>query len=117
LFVDCKKNKTGLPVARSDFPSHAHQRQGASDMRSYTSTFLLILWVSAARANDAPEKVDIANAAIKVTREPLVDAQISPYQYGQFIEYLCDLVPSMWAEKLCDGSFEGLGKYRFAFRK
>jgi alpha-N-arabinofuranosidase len=36
-------------------------------------------------------------------------------QYGQFIEYLCDLVPAMWAEKLYDGSFEGLTPYKFAY--
>jgi alpha-N-arabinofuranosidase len=36
-------------------------------------------------------------------------------QYGQFIEYLCDLVPGMWAEKLYDGSFEGLTRYKFAY--
>jgi alpha-N-arabinofuranosidase len=63
------------------------------------------------------EKVDVTKAPIKVTRTPLVDAEISPYQYGQFIEYLCDLVPSMWAEKLRDGSFEGLSPYKVAFRR
>ena len=47
----------------------------------------------------------------------LVNAEISPYQYGQFIEYLCDLVPGMWAEKLYDGSFEGLSPYKVAFRR
>jgi alpha-N-arabinofuranosidase len=36
-------------------------------------------------------------------------------QYGQFIEYLCNLVPGMWAEKLYDGSFEGLTPYKFAY--
>jgi hypothetical protein len=38
-------------------------------------------------------------------------------QYGQFIEYLCNLVPGMWAEKLYDGSFEGLSPYKVAFLK
>ena len=33
------------------------------------------------------------------------------------MEYLCDLVPSMWAEKLYDGSFEGPGLYRVAYIK
>jgi alpha-N-arabinofuranosidase len=63
------------------------------------------------------EKIDVSTAVIKVTPTPLVDAEISPYQYGQFIEYLCDLVPGMWAEKLSDGSFEGLSPYKVAFRR
>src|SRR6266850_908385 len=52
-----------------------------------------------------------------VTRQPLVNASINPMQYGQFVEYLCDLVPSMWAERLYNGSFEGLSPYRVAFIK
>ena len=35
-----------------------------------------------------------------ITREGLADRQDQRLQYGQFIEYLCDLVPGMWAEKL-----------------
>src|SRR5579862_1169708 len=35
----------------------------------------------------------------RITREPICPGRIDPMQYGQFIEYLCDLVPSMWAEK------------------
>jgi alpha-N-arabinofuranosidase len=50
--------------------------------------------------------------SVKITRQPLCPGEISPLQYGQFIEYLCDLVPSMWAEKLYDGSFEGPSPYR-----
>lgn len=52
-----------------------------------------------------------------VTREPLVRGQISPFQYGQFIEYLCGLTLSMHAEKVFDGSFEGVPEYRFEFRR
>jgi alpha-N-arabinofuranosidase len=63
------------------------------------------------------EEIDAAKASIKVTREPLVQAAIDPKQYGQFVEYLCDLVPSMWAEKLYDGSFEGLSPYKFYYLK
>jgi alpha-N-arabinofuranosidase len=48
---------------------------------------------------------------------PLVGGEISSYQYGQFIEYLCDLVPGMWAEKLYDGTFEGLSPYKVVFRR
>jgi alpha-L-arabinofuranosidase len=61
------------------------------------------------------EAVDPSKAPLKVTREPLRPGTISPLQYGQFIEYLCDLVPGMWAEKLCDGSFEGLTPYQFEY--
>ena len=51
---------------------------------------------------------EAANTCVRITREPLCGGTINPMQYGQFVEYLCDLVPAMWAEKLWDGSFEGL---------
>jgi alpha-L-arabinofuranosidase len=61
------------------------------------------------------EPIDPSKAPVIVTREFLTPARINPYQYGQFIEYLCNLVPGMWAEKLYDGSFEGLSPYKFAY--
>jgi alpha-L-arabinofuranosidase len=54
---------------------------------------------------------------LTVTGEPLCTGAISPFQYGQFIEYLCGLTPSMFAEQVFDGSFEGVPPYRFEFRK
>jgi alpha-N-arabinofuranosidase len=63
------------------------------------------------------EEVEPAKAPLKVTRDPLRPGTINPMQYGQFIEYLCDLVPAMWAEKLYDNSFEGLTPYKFAYLK
>jgi dipeptidyl aminopeptidase/acylaminoacyl peptidase/alpha-L-arabinofuranosidase len=63
------------------------------------------------------EEVDLARTPVKVTRDVLCPGEISPLQYGQFIEYLCDLVPGMWAEKLHDGTFEGLTPYKFVFLK
>jgi alpha-L-arabinofuranosidase len=54
---------------------------------------------------------------IRITREFITPATINPFQYGQFIEYLCNLVPGMWAEKVYDGGFEGLTPYKFAFLK
>jgi alpha-N-arabinofuranosidase len=63
------------------------------------------------------EELDLAADVVHITRKPLGRGEISPLQYGQFIEYLCDLVPGMWAEKLYDGGFEGLGPYKFAFLK
>ena len=58
---------------------------------------------------------EAVESGVHVTREPLCAGTISPMQYGQFVEYLCDLVPAMWAEKLWDGSFEGLSPYNFVF--
>jgi alpha-N-arabinofuranosidase len=63
------------------------------------------------------QTVDISASSVAVTRTPYCEGSISPYQYGQFIEYLCDLVPAMWAEKLYDGSFEGLTGYKLVYLK
>ncbi len=60
-------------------------------------------------------EVDVAKMPVKVTRDFLCPGEISPLQYGQFVEYLCNLVPAMWSEKLYDGSFEGLSPYKFVF--
>jgi alpha-N-arabinofuranosidase len=61
------------------------------------------------------EEIDPAAATLTVTREPLFPGTLDRNQYGQFVEYLCDLVPSMWAEKLHDGSFEGLTPYKVKY--
>jgi alpha-L-arabinofuranosidase len=45
---------------------------------------------------------------ITVTPTPLYDAPISPLIYGDFIEFINDLIPGMWAEKVQDRSFEGV---------
>jgi alpha-L-arabinofuranosidase len=54
-----------------------------------------------------------------ITIEPklIISNRINPYQYGQFIEYLYDVVPGMWAEKLYDQSFEGPQPYNVSFRR
>ena len=62
------------------------------------------------------EEVDASKSPLRITRDFLPGA-INPMQYGQFIEYLCDLVPGMWAEKLYDGGFEGLSPYKFVYLK
>jgi hypothetical protein len=36
---------------------------------------------------------------------------------GQFIEYLCGLTPSMFAEKVFDGGFERVPDHKVAFRR
>jgi alpha-N-arabinofuranosidase len=61
------------------------------------------------------EEVDLSQVPVKVTRDPHCPGSINRFQYGQFVEYLCTLVPGMWAEKLYDGSFEGLSPYKFAY--
>ncbi len=63
------------------------------------------------------QSVEVAAFPVRVTRDRMGSEEISPLQYGQFIEYLCNLVPGMWAEKLYDGSFEGLSSYKFEFIK
>ena len=63
------------------------------------------------------EEMEPAMAPIRVTTEAIRGAKISPMQMGQFVEYLCDLVGGMWAEKLYDTSFEGLTPFRFEFIK
>jgi alpha-N-arabinofuranosidase len=63
------------------------------------------------------EPMNLDNSPLRITRKPLHAGRISPLQYGQFIEYLCDLVPGMWAEKLYDGGFEGFSPYKFVYLK
>ncbi len=63
------------------------------------------------------ERTDPSEAPAVITRDFLRPGKINPYQYGQFIEYLCTMVPAMWAEKLFDGSFEGLSPYKVAYLK
>ena len=45
---------------------------------------------------------------ITIHSEPIPDSQVSPLLFGNFIELLDDVVPSMWAEMLNDRSFEGI---------
>ena len=63
------------------------------------------------------EEIDAHVTKLEITRDPVCRGDISPFQYGQFIEYLCGLTPSMFAEKVFDGSFEGVPEYRVEFRK
>jgi len=82
-------------------------------------TVLLLSRTSQAANSDdlgkSDPEADPSRTPLKVTRGFLRPGTISPMQYGQFIEYLCDLVPGMWAEKLYDCSFEGLTPYKFAY--
>ena len=54
---------------------------------------------------------------IRVTRDPVFKGTISPFIYGEFVEFLNDLIPGMWAERIRDRSFEGLTMLRMFYRK
>ena len=47
------------------------------------------------------------DSTVTVTADRL-PGRISPFQYGQLFEYLCDLVPSLYGEMLDDPGFEGI---------
>jgi alpha-N-arabinofuranosidase len=57
------------------------------------------------------------SARIRITSNPLFDGTISPFIYGDFVEFLNDLIPGMWAEKIRDRSFEGLSQPTSFYRK
>ena len=73
--------------------------------------------VAAEPRGGAAAELGTSEATIRVTNDFLQNGTINPMQYGQFIEYLCNLVPSMWAEKLFDSGFEGLTPYNVEFIK
>jgi alpha-N-arabinofuranosidase len=47
-------------------------------------------------------------ATLAVSSRPLNAGRVNPMLFGNFMELLDDLVPSMWAEMLNDRSFEGV---------
>src|ERR1035441_958076 len=49
-----------------------------------------------------------AGTAAVIHAQPLHSGRISPMLFGNFVELLDDVVPSMWAEMLNDRSFEGV---------
>jgi alpha-N-arabinofuranosidase len=61
------------------------------------------VWFDDLRLEEAAGADQIVVAANRLQSEP-----ISPLVYGNFMELLSDLVPSMWAEKLDAASFEYL---------
>ena len=61
-------------------------------------------WFDDLRLVEVAGEAEIAVSANRLQQEP-----ISPMLYGNFVELLSDLVPSMWAEKLDATSFEYLG--------
>jgi hypothetical protein len=78
---------------------------------------LLLTALSTGGAASEPNQMTAVVPVIRITRQPLCGGAISPFQNGQFIEYLCGLTLSMSAEQVFDGSFEGVPPYKFVFRK
>src|ERR1039457_6947113 len=50
----------------------------------------------------------VVGTTVVIHAQPLHAGRISPMLFGNFVELLDDVVPSMWAEMLNDRSFEGV---------
>jgi alpha-N-arabinofuranosidase len=57
------------------------------------------------------------NSRIRITGSPVYEGTISPFIYGEFVEFIDDLIPGMWAERIRDRSFEGLSRPTHFYRK
>ena len=71
-----------------------------------TQSALLITGVLAAAVMHSA--AGVPEATVTVSSRPLHAGRVSPMLFGNFMELLDDLVPSMWAEMLNDRSFEGI---------
>jgi alpha-L-arabinofuranosidase len=67
---------------------------------------LLVAGVLVAAIIHSP--AEALKATVTVSCQPLHARRVSPMLFGNFMELLDDLVPSMWAEMLNDRSFEGV---------
>lgn len=54
---------------------------------------------------------------IAIQAKPLRSEHISPLIYGEFVEFLNDMIPGMWADKLQDRSFAGLSEPAVVYRR
>ena len=54
--------------------------------------------------------------SVRISSEPLFHGTISPLIYGDFVEFIDDLIPAMWAEKVRDRCFEGPLQPRMLWR-
>ncbi|MGL6195062.1 MAG: alpha-L-arabinofuranosidase C-terminal domain-containing protein [Thermoguttaceae bacterium] len=55
-----------------------------------------------------PVGASAAESLIKISAKPLHEGRVSDKLFGNFIELLDDVVPSMWAEMLNDREFQGM---------
>lgn len=56
------------------------------------------------------KKRELRVKTIKISTEKLHKESISPFIYGEFVEFLNDLIRGMWAEKIRDRCFEGISQ-------
>jgi alpha-L-arabinofuranosidase len=74
-------------------------------MKTTDSALLIAGLLAAAVVHSSAEP---PQATVTVSSRPLHAGRVSPMLFGNFMELLDDLVPSMWAEMLNDRSFEGI---------
>jgi alpha-N-arabinofuranosidase len=71
------------------------------------------VWLDGMRLEEAQ---GLESDRLRVTDEQLGALPVSPFQVGQFVEILCDLIRSIHSEMLDHGSFEEFPPFRFVFR-
>ncbi len=74
-------------------------------MKTASKALLIAGVLAAAVIHSSAEALE---ATVTVSARPLHTGRVSPMLFGNFMELLDDLVPSMWAEMLNDRSFEGV---------
>lgn len=74
-------------------------------MKAAVKALLIVGLLAAAVIHSSAEA---PKAAVAVSSRPLHAGRVDPMLFGNFMELLDDLVPSMWAEMLNDRSFEGV---------
>src|SRR5450759_1937627 len=74
-------------------------------MKNANKALLIASVLAAAVIHSSGEALE---ATVTVSSRPLHAGRVSPMLFGNFMELLDDLVPSMWAEMLNDRSFEGV---------
>ena len=97
----------GNAAGASDLPfDHAPDiLHAVREMKTTESALLIAGFLAAAVVHSSAEPPQVT---VTVSSRPLHAGRVSPRLFGNFMELLDDLVPSMWAEMLNDRSFEGI---------
>ena len=102
----CASTRRKVSRGRKLAFDHAPDISHAARVMKATQSALLIAGVLAAAVVHSSARVP--EATVTVSSRPLHAGRVSPMLFGNFMELLDDLVPSMWAEMLNDRSFEGI---------